>query len=111
MGTYRFYAQLQKGRDNLATSAGTFDHVPTCSEAVEVVGELRSKGKLALNRKAHNDFESAIDAVLKWLENGRNSCPPGNGDISAARETFTYSGESYRVDIGTGGETTSKWFV
>jgi hypothetical protein len=112
MGTYRFYAQLQKGTDNIATSAETFDHAPSYSEAVAVVKGLKSEGKSELPRKAHDDFETTVDAVITWLGNNRSYSLGGNGDISSARKTFTYSGESYRVDIGVGGETAnSKWFV
>jgi hypothetical protein len=112
MATYRFYAQLQKGTDNEATSAGTFTNAPSYEEAIAVVKGLKSKGKDVLPSKAHDDFESAIDAVVSWLGKNRSHCPNGNGDISAARKTFKYSGDTYRVDIGVGGETAnSKWFV
>jgi hypothetical protein len=50
--------------------------------------------------------------VVTWLENNRGTSYGGNGDIRAARREFKYSGETYRVDIGIGGETAnSKWFV
>ncbi|AFZ07122.1 hypothetical protein Osc7112_2709 [Oscillatoria nigro-viridis PCC 7112] len=112
MGTYRFYAQLQKNTDNLATSDKPFSQPPTYSEAVAVVEGLKSKGKSELPRKAHEDFESTVDKVVTWLGNNRGTSYGGNGDIRAARREFKYSGETYRVDIGIGGETAnSKWFV
>jgi hypothetical protein len=112
MGTYRFYAQLQKNTDNLATSDKQFSQPPTYIEAVAVVEGLKSKGKSELPRKAHEDFESTVDKVVTWLENNRGTSYGGNGDIRAARREFKYSGETYRVDIGIGGETAnSKWFV
>jgi hypothetical protein len=112
MGTYRFYAQLQKNRGNIATSDKQFSHPPTYSEAVAVVEGLKSKGKSELPRKAHEDFESTVDKVLTWLGNNRGTSYGGNGDISSARREFNYSGDTYRVDIGIGGETAnSKWFV
>jgi len=50
--------------------------------------------------------------VVTWLKNNRGTSYGGNGDIPAARREFKYSGETYRVDIGIGGETAnSKWFV
>lgn len=112
MGDYRFKAQLQKGTATLATSKQKYDRPPTCSEAVAVVEGLKSEGKSALPRKAHEDFESTVDQVVTWLENNRGTSYDGNGDITAARREFKYSGETYRVDIGIGGETiNSIWFV
>ena len=43
MGTYRFYAQLQEGKKNLATSDKQFSKPPTYREAVAVVEGLKSK--------------------------------------------------------------------
>lgn len=114
MGTYRFYAQLQKNRENIATSAINFSHPPTYREAVAVVEGLKGKGKESdkLPRKAHEDFESTVDKVVAWLGNNRGTSYGGNGDIPAARREFKYSGETYRVDIGIGGETVNSiWFV
>jgi hypothetical protein len=112
MSTYRFYAQLQKNKNNLATSAENFSQPPTYSKAVAVVEGLKSKGKSVLPKKAHEDFESTVDEVVTWLGNNRGTSYGGNGDITAARRTFQYSGETYRIDIGIGGETVnSKWFV
>jgi hypothetical protein len=104
MATYRFYAQLQKGGTNLATSAENFTSPPTNSEAVAVVEGIRSKGKDDLNRKAHDDFESAVDGIITWIENlkGLGASYDGNGDVH--REIFKYGGEEYRLDIGVGGE-------
>lgn len=113
MATYRFYAQLQKGTSNIATSANNFKEPPSNSEAVSVVKSLKSKGKSELNRKAVKDFESAVDRVIKWIGNlkGTGMSFGGNGDIPSARQTFTYDGDTYRVDIGIGGEVSGKWFV
>lgn len=110
MGTYRFYAQLQEGTKNLATSDKNFSKPPTYREAVAVAEGLKSKGKSELPSKAHKDFESAVDQVITWLGKNKGTSYGGNGDI--AREEFRYSGKKYRVDIGIGGETKdSKWFV
>lgn len=112
MDKYRFYAQLQKYTDNLATSDELFSQPPTYSEAVAVVERLKSKGKSVLPRKAHEDFESTVDKVVSWLRNNRATSYGGNGDLPAARREFKYAGETYRVDIGIGGKTAnSKWFV
>lgn len=113
MATYRFYAQLQKGTRNLTTSANTFSSTPTNSEAIDVVKDIRAKGKSELPRKAHDDFDSVVDSVIDWISNLRGSGMSfgGNGDIPSARRTFTYSGETYRLDIGVGGEVSEKWFV
>ncbi|MBW4492100.1 MAG: hypothetical protein KME26_03235 [Oscillatoria princeps RMCB-10] len=112
MATYRFYAQLQQDRANLATSDKQFSQPPTYSEAVAVVEGLKSLGKAELPKKAHEDFESAVDEAILWLGNNRGTSYQGNGDIPAARKEFKYSGKEYRVDLGIGGETAnSKWFV
>lgn len=112
MGTYRFYAQLQKSRENIATSDQQFSQPPTYSEAVAVVEGLKSKGTSELPKKAHEDFEATVDKVVTWLENNRGTSYDGNGDITAARREFKYSGETYRVDIGIGGKTVNSiWFV
>lgn len=108
--TYRFYAQLQKGRNNLTTSSENFTNPPSNSEAVAVVEGIRSKGNSVLNRKAHDDFDSAVDGIIAWIRNlrGLGSSFNGNGDIY--RQTFNYDGEEYRLDIGVGGEMSGKWF-
>jgi len=112
MSEYGFFAQLQKNRENLATSPGDFSQPPTYSEAVAVVEGLKSLGKAELPRKAHEDFESAVDKVITWLGNNKGTSHGGNGDIRAARREFNYAGDTYRVDIGIRGETAnSKWFV
>lgn len=114
MGEYRFIAQLQRGTDNLATSGQheNFSQPPTHQQAVAIVKGLKSEGKSKLPSKAHKDFELAVDQVITWLGNNRGTSYGRNGDISAARRTFKYSGEEYRVDIKIGGETVnSKWFV
>jgi hypothetical protein len=112
MSDYGFYAQLQKNRENLATSPGDFYQPPTYNEAVAVVEGLKSRGKAELPRKAHEDFESAVDKVITWLGNNRGTSYNGNGDLTPARREFNYAGDTYRVDIGIRGETAnSKWFV
>ncbi|MFB8794427.1 MAG: hypothetical protein U7126_09415 [Microcoleus sp.] len=113
MSTYRFYAQLQKNRENIATSDQQFSQPPTYSEAVAVVQGLKSKvTSPELPKKAHEDFEATVDKVVTWLGNNRGTSYEGNGDITAARREFQYSRETYRVDIGIGGKTVdSIWFV
>lgn len=109
--TYRFYTQLQKGRNNLETSSQNFTSPPSNSEAIDIVEGIRSKGKDVLNRKAHDDFDSAVDGIIAWIRDirGSGSSYNGNGDIY--RKTFNYGGEEYRLDIGVGGEMSGKWFV
>jgi len=111
MATYRFYAQLQKDRSNLATSAGTFSSPPTNSEAINVVEGIRSKGRSELPRDARDDFESAVDDMISWIRNLRGSGMSFNGNGDVHRETFRDDGDEYRLDIGIGGETSGKWFV
>jgi hypothetical protein len=111
MATYRFYAQLQKGRDNLATSADTFSKPPSNSEAVSVVEGIRSKGKSELPRGARDDFDSAVDDMIAWIEVLRGTGMSFNGNGDRHRKTFRHDGDEYRLDIGVGGEVSGKWFV
>ncbi len=108
--TCRFYAQLQKGRNNLATSSENFTSPPSNSEAIAVVEGIRSKGKGVLNRKAHDDFDSAVDGIIAWIRNLRGSGSSFDGNGDQYRKTFNYGGEEYRLDIGVGGEMSNKWF-
>ena len=112
MATYRFYAQLQKGNDNRATSDNNNLSEPaTNSEAVSVIEGLKELGKKELPKKAWSDFESTVDAVIGWVEAQSKYVPGKNGDITVARRTFTYANATYRVDIGVGGKLSEgTWF-
>lgn len=104
---------MQKGTRNLATSAETFSSTPTNREAINVVEGIRTRGKNELPRKAHDDFDSVVNSVISWIGNLRGSGMSfaGNGDVPSARRTFTDDGDTYRLDIGVGGEMSGKWFV
>jgi len=97
-----------------AKDNGKYDSPPTANEAIAVVERVRLLGKGVLPNKAHDDFDKAIDNVIEWLESkaGVGYRPNGNYDITEARETFTYKGTLYRVDIKPGGETSEGgWFL
>jgi len=114
MGDYRFNCALQTGNGTVDSANGEYNSPPTAKEAIEVVERLRQIGKGILPNKAHDDFDTTIDKVIEWLESkaGLNYTPNGNYDITEARETFTYKGTLYRVDIKPGGKTSEGgWFL
>ena len=109
MGTFRFKVQLQKGSDTLATSKkDDFTSPPTHDQGVEIVEGLRTKGKTALPKKAHDAFEIALDDLKEKVPYSRVFS--GNGDF--AKVEFTYGGEKYRVEMGNHGDTADAiWFT
>lgn len=114
MGDYRFNCALQHDTETVESDNGNYDKPATAKEAIKVVENVRSLGKNALPKKAHDDFENAINKVIEWLESkeGVGYRPSGNYDITEARETFTYQGTKYRVDIKVGGKTSEgAWFL
>jgi hypothetical protein len=116
MGEYRFNCALQREFETFegCSDNGNYNEPPTAREATIVVERVRSLGKSALPKKAHDDFDKAVDGVIRWLENkeGVGYRPRDNSDIPEARRTFTYQGEEYRVDIKPGGKTSEgAWFL
>ncbi len=108
MATYRFKAQLQKGFNTLAVSKYEFSSPPTHNQGVAIVEGLRSEGKAALPKKAHDNFETALNALKGKVPTNRGFS--GNGDFDKVE--FTYDGEKYRVEMGIHGETKDTiWFA
>lgn len=108
MATYRFKAQLQKGFDTLATSNDEFSSPPTHNQGVAIVEGLRAKGKDALPKKAHDEFEAALDVLKEKVPTNRGFS--GNGDFDKVE--FKYDNEKYRVEMGIHGETKDTiWFT
>lgn len=113
MGEYRFNCALQADFKTRVSDNGNYDSPPTASQAISVVESVRSLGKSDLPRKAHDDFDKAIDGVIGWLKHKESVGyqPTGNYDIPEARRTFIYQGTEYRVDIKPGGKTSKGgWF-
>lgn len=114
MGNYRFNCALQHNNDTDASDNGNYDSPATSKQAIAVVERVRQLGKSVLPKKAHEDFDEAIDGVIDWLNSkaGVGYRPSGNYDITEARQTFKHNGVLYRVDIKAGGKTSEgAWFL